>query len=185
VEPDDELSTSRLGLVTEFTGSVTRRLAAPPEVVLATVIDLQRLPEWNAAIERVTEVPDEWRRGAEWVVVMHPAGWPRWLSRSTVEELDREELRFVHTTRTDDGNPSRGSWTWQVRPAGDGAELSVTWRMCPRTLGRRSVIARLRRPMLQREVRCSLDALEVLLASDPSRGRDGGSAVRTRPPPPG
>jgi hypothetical protein len=38
----------------------------------------------------------------------------------------------------------------------------------PRTLGRRSVIARLRRPMLQREVQRSLDALEVLLTPRPA-----------------
>jgi hypothetical protein len=112
VETRDEVVTSGLGLVTEFTGSVTRRLTARPHAVLELASAVERLPEGNAAIEQVTEVPDELRPGAEWVVVMHPAGWPRWLSRSTVEELDRDGLRIVHTTRTDDGNPSRGTWIW-------------------------------------------------------------------------
>jgi uncharacterized protein YndB with AHSA1/START domain len=171
MQPCDEMSTSRLGLVTTFTGTVTRRLDARPHAVLAMVTDLKRLPEWNAAIERVTEVPDQLRPGAEWVVVMHPTGWPRWHSRSTVEEFDLDAFRFAHTTRTDDGNPSRGSWSWQVRPAGASTELTVTWRMWPRTLGRRSVLARLRRPMLQREVRRSLDALEAALAVVPGESR--------------
>jgi uncharacterized protein YndB with AHSA1/START domain len=164
LQPQDEIESDRLGLVTEFTGSLTRRLSARPDAVLGLVTDLERLPEWNAAIERVTEAPEGVRPGAEWVVEMHPPGWPRWLSRSTVESLDREGFRFVHTTRTDDGNPSRGTWIWQARPADGGAELSVTWRMTPRTLGRRTVIGRLRRRMLQREVRRSLDALEEVLS---------------------
>jgi hypothetical protein len=165
VDARDELSTDRYGLVTRFTGSVTHRLAARPEQVLAAVTDVRALAGWNDAIEAVAEAPDDLTPGAEWVVVMHPRGWPRWRSRSTVEEIDREALRFVHTTRTDDGNPSWGTWTWQVRPAGRGAELSVTWDLHPRTMGRRSVIARLRRPMLQREVRRSLAALDRQLGA--------------------
>lgn len=169
MEPHDEVATSPLGLVTEFTGSVTQHLSARPDAVFATVTDVARLPEWNAAIEAVTETPTELRPGAEWVVVMHPPGWPRWDSRSTVEELDHDHRRFVHLTRTDDGNPSWGTWTWQVRPAPGGADLTVTWRLRPRTFGRRSVIARLRRPMLQREVRASVRQLGQLV-QDPAHG---------------
>lgn len=171
----DRCSTTRSGLVEEFTGSVTTRLAAPPRAVLDAVTDLAGLAAWNDAIESVAEVPEDLGVGAQWVVVMHPPGWPRWRSRSTVEEFDPETLRFVHTTRTDDGNPSWATWSWQARPHGDGTELSVTWQVRPRTLGRRSVLARLRRRMLQREVARSLDRLATLVT-------DAGPADRPAAP---
>jgi hypothetical protein len=159
----DQVVLGRFGLVTAFTGSVSQQLSARPLDVLHAVTDVERLPTWNAAIERCIEVPATLEPGAEWVVRMHPRGWPPWPSRSAVVELDRQALRFVHRTWTDDGNPSRGTWLWQVTPAGTGSTLTVTWRMRPRTLGRRAVLARARRPMLQREVRRSLEALEPLL----------------------
>lgn len=178
--PDDQMTTTRSGLVEEFTGTATAQLAARPRAVLDAVTDLERLSEWNDAIESVADAPEERGPGAQWVVVMHPAGWPRWRSRSTIEELDHEALRFVHTTRTDDGNPSWAVWTWQARPDGDGTELSVSWRVHPRTLGRRAVLARLRRRMLQREVRRSLDTLDTLLTVGRTTRRRGGASNRRR-----
>ncbi len=173
--PDDQMVTTRAGLVDEFTGAVTRRMAARPRAVWDAVTDLERLSEWNDAIEAVADAPEDLRPGAQWVVVMHPAGWPRWRSRSIIEELDHGALRFVHTTRSDDDNPSWATWTWQTRPEGAGTELSVTWRVHPRTLGRRSVLDRLRRRMLQREFRRSLDLLDAALTAE-------GQASRTEVP---
>lgn len=158
----DEMS-SRVGLVTEFIGAVSLELDAAPRTIMEAVTDVRALPGWNAAIESVVEAPDELAPGAQWVVVMHPPGWPRWRSRSTVDEFDRAAHRFVFTTQTDDDNPSRAHWTWQVSPSKTGSKLTVSWRVYPRTLGRRIVLARLRRRMLHQEVKGSLNALAETL----------------------
>jgi uncharacterized protein YndB with AHSA1/START domain len=159
----DELVTSRLGLIIEIVGSITHHLAADPSTVMDAIVDVGRLPEWNAAIESVVEDPGRLSPGSQWVVVMHPPRWPSWTSRSTVDEIDRSGGCFSYTTQTDDGNPSRGTWTWQVSRAPSGSEVTVSWRMSPKTAGRRSIIGRLRRTQLQREVRASLDALDTML----------------------
>ncbi len=163
VSQHDELITNALGLVVEVVGSTTHHLDVAPDAALDAITDIPRLPDWNAAIESVIEAPDELRPRSSWVVMMHPRGWPRWRSRSTVDQLDRDTLRFAYTTQTDDGNPSRATWTWQVTPSAAGSRVSVSWHLWPRTIGRRSVVARLRRPMLQREVRASLHALDTTI----------------------
>ena len=83
----------------EFHGTATGRVDATPEAVFDVITDVGRLPEWNDAIESVTERPPALTEGAEWVVVMHPARMPRWKSRSRVEEIDRHALRFAYRTR--------------------------------------------------------------------------------------
>lgn len=159
----DEMSRNAVGLVTEFLGSASRDLEVPARTVHEAVTDVRRLPAWNPAIESVAQAPDELVPGSQWVVVMHPPWWPRWRSRSTVDELDHAAHRFAFTTQTDDDNPSRAHWTWQVAPTKGGSRLTVSWRVYPRTLGRQCLVARLRRPMLRREVEGSLDALAKTL----------------------
>lgn len=142
-----------------FEGSAAARVAAPAPVVFDFLTDIDRLPTWNEAIERVAERPDSAGEGAEWVVIMHPRPLPSWRSRSRIEELDREHLRFAYETRTDDGNPTYARWTWVVRPDGDACEITVRWDVNPKTIGRKLFAARLRRRMLAREVPASLHAL--------------------------
>ena len=155
--------TTRLGLLNEVADSAKQHIDAAPATVWGTVTDVTRLPEWNAAIESVIEDPGPLRPGAHWVVLMHPRGWPRWRSRSTVSEIDGEAHHLSYTTQTDDGNPSSATWAWRVAPSGAGSEVSVSWRLHPRTLGRRTVIGRMRRSMLVREVDASLRALAALV----------------------
>src|SRR5436309_2029740 len=97
----------------EFHGSATRRVDARPDDVFDLITDIDRLPEWNACIERVVERPTPLDIGAEWVVTMHVPGMPRWNSRSRLIELDRDTGRFAYRTQSDDGNPSFGTWTWE------------------------------------------------------------------------
>jgi hypothetical protein len=142
-----------------FTGIATARIAADPDAVFEHVTDLDRLPEWNAAIGEVAEQPSVHEPGAQWVVVMHPPRLPRWRSRSTVDQHDPARRRFVHRTTNDDGNPSFMIWTWEVDPAGRGSEVRVTWEAHLLTPVRRVLAGRLRRPQLAREVPLSLAAL--------------------------
>jgi uncharacterized protein YndB with AHSA1/START domain len=105
----------------EFHGAATRRMAANPEAVFDLVTDLDRLPEWNATVDQITERPASLAVGAEWVAVMHPRRSPSWKSRSTVEDIDRDRRCFVYKSRNEDGNPSYARWTWEVVPAGHAA----------------------------------------------------------------
>jgi uncharacterized protein YndB with AHSA1/START domain len=148
--------------MTEFHGSASAAFDATPDALFLLVTDLDRLPEWNAAIERVVDRPTELVPGAQWVVVMHPAKLPRWNSRSTLLELDRDARRFAHRTQSDDNNPSYAVWTWSVEPDGTGARLSVSWDCHPKTSFRRVFGPRVRGPQLQREVPASLTALAEL-----------------------
>jgi uncharacterized protein YndB with AHSA1/START domain len=147
----------------EFHGAATRRIAADPEAVFDLVTDLDRLPEWNATVDQITERPASLAVGAEWVAVMHPRRSPSWKSRSTVEDIDRDRRCFVYKSRNEDGNPSYARWTWEVVPAGDDAEVTVRWAVYLKTLDRKLIAAPIRRRGLAREVPASLDALDTVL----------------------
>lgn len=137
------------------------RSAHDPEAVVDVLLDLDALPEWNAALRRVVERPDVLRPGASWVVEVQALG-QSWRSRSTAEEVDRAGGRLTYVSRTDDGNPSWGRWSWHVTPrAGGGSDVVVTWELHPRTFWRRVLLARVRDLALRRrEVPASLAALD-------------------------
>ena len=144
----------------EFHGTATAFFDAAPESVFEFITDINRLPEWNAAIERVAEAPGLLTYGSEWVVVMHPARLPRWNSRSRLEAVDRDALRFTYRSHSDDGNTGYVQWIWQVVAVDGGAQVTVMWDGHPATFWRRSLLAPLlRRPQLSREVPASLDAI--------------------------
>jgi uncharacterized protein YndB with AHSA1/START domain len=143
-----------------FHGTATGFVDATPESVFDLVTDVERLPDWNGAIERVVEAPPVLSPGAEWVVVMHPPRSPRWDSRSRVEVVDRDGLHFAYRSQTDDGNPSSVRWRWHVVAVDGGAQVTVTWDVFPVTFWRRVLFAPfLRRPQLHREVPASLKAI--------------------------
>lgn len=43
------------------------------QMIFETITDIDHLPEWNGAIEQVTERPAGLTAGATWTVEMHPA----------------------------------------------------------------------------------------------------------------
>ena len=121
--------------LTEFYGSDATRLTAAADAVFAALVDVDRLPEWNARIHHVIESPapaSPVAEGTEWVVQMRASGG-RWPSRSRALVVDPAAGRFEYETHTDDGNPSAALWSWHVTPAGAGCELTVTWAVYPRT----------------------------------------------------
>jgi len=148
-------------LLKEFHGSDAARLTAPADAVFAALVDVDRLPEWNARVHHVIERPGgPLAEGAEWVVQMRASGG-RWPSRSRALVVDPVAGRFEYESRSEDGNPSSGLWSWQVMTVDGGSELTVTWAGYPRTWGRRLFGARLRRPALVHEVRTSLAGLDA------------------------
>jgi uncharacterized protein YndB with AHSA1/START domain len=144
----------------EFHGAATAFIDATPESVFDFITDINRLPDWNGAIERVVEAPRSLTHGAEWVVVMRPPGLPHWHSRSRLEAISREGLRFAYRSYSDDGNASYVLWTWQIVAVDGGAQVSVMWEGRPLTFWRRVLFAPLlRHPQLSKEVPASLDAI--------------------------
>jgi uncharacterized protein YndB with AHSA1/START domain len=101
----------------EFDGRAKTAFEADPESLFAVITDIEHLPAWNAAIERVIERPPSLAPGGEWTVEMHPGRGMRWKSVSTVEEIDLEAFRFSYRTVNADGNPSYTVWSWHIASA--------------------------------------------------------------------
>jgi hypothetical protein len=153
--------------IDEFHGSAQVDLAAPADEVFALLVDVARLPEWNAHVHHVLEDPGRpLREGVEWVVQMRDMG-AHWASRSRATAVDAATGRFEHTSRTDDDNPSYAIWSWQVTPTAAGCNLRVTWTGHPRSWWRRHLFAGIRSPRLEREVYASLAGLPDYLSAHP------------------
>ena len=143
--------------MTTFQGSVSEHVDASVDQMFRVITDISRLPQWNRRIHHVVEAPDTLGDGAEWVVQMRING-ARWNSRALLEEVDASAGRFRYVSRTDDDNPSRAHWTWELTPAGDGSEVTVSWDLRPRTSFRKHIGAPMRNRQLEREVRDSIHA---------------------------
>ena len=155
--------------VTEFHGSDGARLIAAAGAIFAALVDIDRLPEWNARVHHVIESPaSPVAEGTEWIVQMRASGG-RWPSRSRALVVDPVARRFEYESRTDDGNPTSALWSSQVTPFDAGCEFTVTWAVYRRTWGRRLLGARIRWPALITEVRTSLVGLDAHLR--PSKAR--------------
>jgi uncharacterized protein YndB with AHSA1/START domain len=147
----------------EIHGSANDVVGAAPAEVFRLITDIERLPEWNRAIECVVEPPPQLGPGAEWTVKMHPARGMSWLSRSRVDEIDDRLLRFRYRTWNADGNPSYSDWTWAVAADDEGSQVSVTWDVSLETLDRRLLAGPVRQRQLRKEVVASLGALNQTL----------------------
>ena len=106
-------------------------------MIFDTITDIERLPEWNGAIEQVIDRPARLTPCAMWTVEMHPARPVRWKSVSTLQELDTDALRFSYRTVNADGNSSYTLWTWTLTPRPSGVQVSVRWDVYLATLDRR------------------------------------------------
>jgi hypothetical protein len=138
---------------------------ADANALFTTVTDLERLPDWNKAIERVIDRPRALTAGASWTVQMRPSRLMRWKSVSTLSELDGEARRFSYRTVNADGNPSYALWEWEVTRTADRVQVSVSWDVFLETLDRRLLAGPIRRRQLRREVADSLSALGRLETS--------------------
>jgi len=143
-------------------GSVTGVVRVPAGDAFAFVTNIDRLPEWNALITQVVEPLPNPGPGGEWVVELRSMG-NTWCSRSQVREYDQAARRFAYRSCTADGNPSYGDWTWEISPDPQGASVTVSWDLHPRTFWRRVLLAPMRNRQLRGEVRESLRQVELAL----------------------
>jgi hypothetical protein len=144
----------------EIHGTAVGSVNAAPDAAFRLITDIDRLPEWNRAIERVVEPASDLTPGTEWVVKMHPSRGMTWQSRSRVEEIDKDVRRFAYRTWNADGNPSYADWKWQVVPLDSMAQVSVSWDVYLKTLDRRLLAGPIRQRQLRKEVAQSLRALD-------------------------
>jgi uncharacterized protein YndB with AHSA1/START domain len=144
----------------EIHGTASGRVTGAPDAVFRFITDVDRLPEWNRAIERVVEPAPELAPGTEWVVKMHPSRGMTWQSRSRVEEIDMDAGRFSYRTWNADGNPSYADWRWEVVPSDSGAQVTVSWDVYLKTLDRKLLAGPIRLRQLRKEVAASLRALD-------------------------
>jgi hypothetical protein len=129
------------------------------------ITDVDRLPEWNGAIEKVIDSPPGLTPGSTWTVQMHPARLMRWRSVSTVDTIDAERMRFSYRTVNADGNPSYALWQWEVTSQGSRATVAVRWDISLETLDRRLLAGPIRRRQLRKEVAASLGAMSELVGA--------------------
>jgi hypothetical protein len=88
-----------------------------------------------------------------------------------LETLDPARRRFEYLAGTDDGNPSRALWTWQVDDDPLGSRVTVSWDLRPITFWRRVLFVRIRgRQLARTEVPGSLRALAAHVVDQ--RGAD-------------
>jgi len=152
--------------VQEFHGSETNTVTGPADAVFGLITDVDRLPAWNRAIERVVEPASDLAPGTEWTVKMHPGRGMSWLSRSRVEEIDQNGHRFRYRTWNADGNPSYSDWTWEVVPLDSSTQVTVTWEVHLETLDRKLLAGPIRKRQLRKEVAASLVALAEAARTD-------------------
>lgn len=144
-------------------GTFAAHVAKPPDRVFATIVDVARLPEWNAGISGVVEQPEHLQVGSVWKVGMRALG-QSWVSRAEAREIDSTARRFSYRSQTDDGNPSFADWSWLVEPEGEGSRVTVTYDLNPRTFWRKHLLVKVREPALRKEIQRSLAALEGVVA---------------------
>jgi uncharacterized protein YndB with AHSA1/START domain len=154
--------------VREIHGSAEAHVAANAASVFAVVTDVDELPRWNAAIDAVIDAPGQVVPGAEWTVRMRPNRMVHWLSVSTAETVNRDDLTFAYRTVNADGNPSYAVWRWQITPCEVGSDVCVTWDVYLKTWDRRHLAGPIRRRQLRKEVAGSLDRLAQRTAPPPS-----------------
>ena len=144
----------------EIHGTAVGSVNAAPDATFRLITNIERLPEWNRAIERVVEPAPDLTLGTEWMVKMHPSRGMTWQSRSHVEEIDEDGRRFRYRTWNADGNPSYADWKWEVAPLDSMAQVSVSWDVYLKTLDRKLLAGPIRQRQLRKEVAESLRALD-------------------------
>lgn len=91
---------------------------APPARVFATITDFARFPEWRSEVKTVELLADDgrgmgFREDGEHGVVTY--------------RVERREPDSTLVTRIDDPSlPYGGTWTLEVKPAPEGASLTIT-----------------------------------------------------------
>ena len=134
-------------------------VAAPPDDVFALITTPERLPEWNGAIVRVVDAPDQLSPGAEWVVQLSALG-QSWPSRSTVVAHRSGSATLCVPFADRRRQPLLRRLVVAGCRCSRGCEVTVSCALHPATFWRRVLLAKIRSWQLRRrELPASLHAL--------------------------
>ena len=98
--------------------SRTATLAAAPAVVFGVITDFARAPEWRRDLKQVEIVPDD---GRGRIVREHGKQGVVPYRVEVLEPPARLVMRIA-----DPSLPYGGAWTYELRPAGAGTEITIT-----------------------------------------------------------
>jgi uncharacterized protein YndB with AHSA1/START domain len=98
--------------------SLTKIFAADPEAIWSTITDVEAFPSWRQGVKHVQRLPDQ-------------NGFPMWVEESqsgkitfAVERMERP--RALVTRIANRGLPFGGTWTYEIKPDGNGSRLTIT-----------------------------------------------------------
>jgi hypothetical protein len=111
-----------IGLMQPAKHSVTRsiHLKQTPESVFAVLDDRTNLPTWSSGIAKVELLPD--RDGKS--TARYTLKWGG--MQMIVTQLERTPPYRLVTGMSQDGGPSFGTWTYEIRPETDGCRVALT-----------------------------------------------------------
>jgi Polyketide cyclase / dehydrase and lipid transport len=96
--------------------SRTARFPVPPPTLYAVITDVDRYPEWRKGVKRIERLPDR-------------DGRPAWIEHGSngaiPMSLERAEPPSLVVGRIGEGLAFGGTWTYRIKPAPDGSELTI------------------------------------------------------------
>jgi len=96
----------------------TTRVKLPPDALFTVLSDVDNYRSWRPDVKKLERLPDRDGRAA-WVEEMSTGRIPL-----VFERLERPSL--LVTRIADPTLPFGGTWTYRIRPADGGSELSIT-----------------------------------------------------------
>ena len=110
-----------LCLPKEHIASRAMRLGQPPERVWQVITDYGSQPAWRRDLKGIERLPDREGR-AVWQEIYKDG------QRLTLEAAEAVPPRRLVTRIADVGGPFSGRWEFEIAPAGDGSQISITER---------------------------------------------------------
>lgn len=98
--------------------SIAKTFAVPADVIWATITNVDAFPTWRAGVARVERLPDR-------------NGYPVWIEHGRSGRLtlaiERMEAPHLLVGRIADPKlPFGGTWTYELTPAPEGCQLTIT-----------------------------------------------------------
>lgn len=112
------VTTIGYALPRDHVASMTRLVDLPPDRVFGLITDVARYPEWRKDVDRVEVIstaPLRWREHADGDVI-------------AFERVHSVPHASVVSRIADPDLPFGGTWTYELRPDGDGTRVTITER---------------------------------------------------------
>jgi uncharacterized protein YndB with AHSA1/START domain len=98
--------------------SLTKIFAADPDLIWSNITDVEAFPSWRQGVKQVQRLPDR-------------NGLPMWVEESrsgkitfAIERMERPRVLVSRIANRD--LPFGGTWTYEIKPEGNGSRLTIT-----------------------------------------------------------